>query len=126
MTQGSANPVHWFEIPVDDLPRATAFYEAVIGAPLKPVEQGPYRMSWFPGDFGARGSTGALINGPGRIPGKGGAVMYLTVTNVDDALEVVQARGGKVVMPTTTGEFGAIAHIEDSEGNLVALYARRD
>ena len=68
MTQGRANPVHWFEIPVDDLPRATAFYEAVIGAPLKPLEQGPYHMSWFPGDSGAQGSTGALINGPGRVP----------------------------------------------------------
>jgi predicted enzyme related to lactoylglutathione lyase len=68
MTQGSANPVHRFEIPVDDLPRATACYEAVIGAPLKPLEQGPYHMSWFPGDSGAQGSTGALINGPGRVP----------------------------------------------------------
>jgi predicted enzyme related to lactoylglutathione lyase len=126
MTKGSANPVHWFEIPVDDLSRATAFYEAVIGAPLKPVEQGPYRMSWFPGDFGAQGSTGALINGPDRIPGKGGTMVYLTVPDVDGALKAVQARGGKVVTPTTIGEFGAIAHFEDSEGNLVALYGRHD
>jgi predicted enzyme related to lactoylglutathione lyase len=53
-------------------------------------------------------------------------MLSLTVPNVDGPLEVVQARGGKVVMPTTAGEFGAIAHFEDSEGNLVALYPRRD
>jgi predicted enzyme related to lactoylglutathione lyase len=83
-------------------------------------------MSWFAGDFEANGSTGALINGPGRVPGQSGALVYLTVPDVDGALQVVQARGGGVVMPTTTGELEAIAHFEDSEGNLVALYGRRE
>jgi predicted enzyme related to lactoylglutathione lyase len=27
------NPVGWFEIYVDDMPRAKAFYETVFGAP---------------------------------------------------------------------------------------------
>jgi predicted enzyme related to lactoylglutathione lyase len=28
-----------------------------------------------------------------------------------------------VVLPRTSGDFGAIAHFEDCEGNLVALYS---
>ena len=123
MAENTMNPSHWFEIPVNDLSRASAFYAAVVGADLRPVEQGDYRMAWFPGDFGAQGSGGALIYGPGRTPGKSGAMVYLTVPDVDGALERVRQRGGSVVMPTTRGEFGAIAHFEDSEGNLMALFS---
>jgi uncharacterized protein len=123
MTENTVNPSHWFEIPVNDLRRAAAFYAALIGSDLRPVDQGDYHMAWFPADFNVRGSAGALIKGPGRTPGKGGAMVYLTVPDVDRALDMVQQYGGSVVMPTAHGEFGTIAHFEDTEGNVMALFS---
>jgi len=32
------NPVGWFEIYVDDMPRAKRFYEAVFGVPLTKLD----------------------------------------------------------------------------------------
>ncbi len=34
-----ANPVGWFEIYVQDMPRATTFYEAVFQGELTPMEK---------------------------------------------------------------------------------------
>jgi hypothetical protein len=41
MTQGSANPVHWFESPVDDLPRATGVYERSLERRRSRSSKGP-------------------------------------------------------------------------------------
>lgn len=117
-----ANAVTWFEIPVSDLARATAFYEEVLGVGLEPLEAGGMKMAWFPRHEGAPGSSGGLVEG--RTPGKAGALVYLTVPDIDAALARVESAGGKVVLPRASGDYGAIAHFEDCEGNLVALYSR--
>jgi predicted enzyme related to lactoylglutathione lyase len=117
-----ANAVTWFEIPVSDLTRATAFYEEVLGVSLRPLDEGGFKMAWFPQVQGGAGSSGGLVEG--RTPGKAGTLVYLTVPDIDAALARIEACGGKVVLPKAGGDFGAIAHFEDSEGNLVALYSR--
>ncbi len=119
-----ANAVTWFEIPVTDLARATAFYEKVLGVSLRPLDQGGYRMAWFPQHAGGAGSSGALVQGEGRTPGRAGTLVYLTVPDIDAALATVQDCGGAVVLPRASGDYGSIAHFEDSEGNLVALFSR--
>jgi predicted enzyme related to lactoylglutathione lyase len=115
------NVAMWFEIPVSDIDRATAFYENVLGVRLSPLEQGGYKMAWFPTHESARGSSGALVKAEGRTPGKAGTLVYLVVPDVDAALTTVQELGGRVMLPRTSGDSGSIAHFEDSEGNLVAL-----
>jgi uncharacterized protein len=115
------NTVMWFEIPVSDIDRATAFYEKVLGVSLSPLEQGGYRMGWFPSVANGRGSSGALVQAEGRTPGKAGTLVYFVVPDVEAALTTVQELGGRVVLPRTSGDSGSIAHFEDSEGNLVAL-----
>ncbi|MDV7397147.1 VOC family protein, partial [Arthrospira platensis SPKY1] len=42
------NVVSWFEIPVTDMSRAIAFYEAVMGYKLNRQQMGPVEMAWFP------------------------------------------------------------------------------
>ena len=123
MADSATNAVEWFEIPVSDLARAIVFYEAVTGVQLKPLEQGPYKMAWFPRTPETHGSGGALIQAVDRAPGRRGTLVYLNVPNLDAAVAAVQQRGGRIIMPKTAGDFGAIAHFEDSEGNLVALYS---
>jgi predicted enzyme related to lactoylglutathione lyase len=63
-----------------------------------------------------------LVQGPGRTPSKSGTLVYFTVADIDAALRRVEGAGGRVVVPKATGDYGAIAHFEDSEGNLVALH----
>ena len=120
----NANPVHWFEIPVTDIRRATEFYEKVFGLKLEPLEFGDVRMAWFARPENATGSSGGLVQSPGRAPSRGGTLVFFSVADIDSTLEAVQQNGGKVVMPKAGGgEHGSIAHFEDSEGNLVALFS---
>ena len=41
------NTVVWFDIPVTDIERAKEFYQAVIGAELTDMENGPARFAMF-------------------------------------------------------------------------------
>ena len=56
-----ANPVHWFEIPVNDLARAKTFYGSALGVEMTELETGPKKMGWFPMEMGAAGSAGTLV-----------------------------------------------------------------
>ena len=112
--------VNWFEIPVVEMPRAAAFYEAVLATKLKREDFQGTSMAVLQ----AEGVSGALVTMPHRKPSKDGALLYL---NTDGQLDAVLARvvkaGGAVVMPLTEiGPQGAIAVMLDTEGNEVGLH----
>jgi predicted enzyme related to lactoylglutathione lyase len=120
----NANPVTWFEIPVTRLERAKAFYEQVFGTSLDLFDTGGMRMAWFPRPENAVGSSGGLIEAPGREPSRAGTVVFFSVSDIDSTLAAVERNGGQVVMSKTGGgEHGSVAQFEDSEGNLVALFS---
>jgi predicted enzyme related to lactoylglutathione lyase len=119
-----ANPVTWFEIPVNDLQRARAFYENVFSTRLDPLEMGDVKMAWFPRPENASGTSGGLVQAPGRTPSRTGTVVFFSVPDIDSTLAAVENHGGRVVMPKAGGgEHGSIAHFEDCEGNLIALFS---
>ena len=118
------NPVNWFEIPVTDLRRAKAFYEAVLNYDLSLQEMGPMKMAWFPMERGAPFATGSLVQAESYTPSRTGSVVYFSVPDIEKALDAVRRVGGTVINgKTSIGEFGFVAHFEDSEGNRVALHA---
>ena len=118
-----ANPVNWFEIPVNDLAQAKQFYESVFGIELTEAEMGPNKMAWFPMEMGAMGAAGTLVQGNGYTPSHQGSLVYLHVDAIDNTLEAINASGGSTLMPRTSiGEHGFIAHFEDCEGNRVAIH----
>jgi predicted enzyme related to lactoylglutathione lyase len=120
------NPVNWFEIPVIDLERAKRFYESLLGIKLTKTEMGPLKMAWFPMVQGASGATGTLVQVEGYTPSHAGTLVYLSVDDLDGILTKVKANGGKTLVPKMgIGEYGFIAHFEDSEGNRVALHSNR-
>jgi predicted enzyme related to lactoylglutathione lyase len=122
----STNPVNWFEIPVDDLDRAKKFYETVLGIELTLNEMGPLQMAWFPMTEGLPGATGSLVKGEGYTPSTAGSLVYFTVKDLDETLGRVSAAGGRVLFPKMSiGDYGFIAHFQDSEGNRVALHAEK-
>ena len=58
------NAIAWFEIPTTQLDRAQAFYEAVLGQPMRREAMGPSEGAVFAYDPEADGAGGALMMGP--------------------------------------------------------------
>ncbi len=116
--------INWFELPVVNLARAQAFYEAVLGTPLKAEVFEGTPIAIFPGRPGV---TGCLVQDARRTPSASGSLVYLNATGkLEGYLTRVEAAGGKVVQPKTDiGPQGQIAIILDTEGNSVGLHAAR-
>lgn len=122
----AANPVGWFEIYVSDMTRARGFYTAVFARELTALpeigEEGEmYAFSWTEGGAGA---AGALVRHPMNGPGQGGTMVYFNcVDAADEASRAVEA-GGRIVQPKMAiGQYGHIALVEDTEGNIIGLHS---
>ncbi len=118
-----ANPVNWFEIPVNDMARAKTFYEKVLGIDLAETEMGPNKMAWFPMEMGAFGAAGTLIQGEGYRPSHDGSLVYIHVDKIDPTLDLINQEGGKALMlRTSIGQHGFIAHFEKTRKATGLLY----
>jgi hypothetical protein len=118
------NPVTWFEIPVNDMQRAKKFYEKSFDIKMELTDFDKLQMAWFPFDKNGTGSTGTLIKGESYIPSYEGTMVYISVRDIESALKAIENAGGKILNPKTSiGEYGFVAHFEDSEGNRVALHS---
>ena len=119
-----SNPVGWFEIYVQDMARAKAFYEKVFGVTLSRLESPDIEMWAFPMDRATYGASGALV----RIPGfaSGGTSVLVYFHSADCAIEAEKAAkaGGKVQkVKTSIGQYGHIALVVDTEGNMIGLHS---
>ncbi|MEP3783972.1 VOC family protein [Ascidiaceihabitans sp.] len=118
------NAVGWFDIYVNDLKRATAFYEAVLDTKLEQMGDptGESQMMSFPADMAAYGAGGALTKAPHAGPGVGGTIAYFSVEDcaINEA-RVVEAGGVVARSKFSIGDFGWIVLIMDTEGNMFGL-----
>ena len=119
------NPVTWFEIPVNDMERAKAFYEAVFQFEIQLVDFGGLKMGWFPNAGSVSGATGSLMQHESYVPSHSGTLVYFSCQDVANELSRVEAAGGKVMHNKTqiSPEHGFMAVFEDSEGNRIALHS---
>ena len=118
------NPAVWFSIQVDDMPRARAFYERVFGVQLTRLENTDNEMWAFPGDMHAYGASGALTRTPGVRGGGNSTVVYFSCEDCAVEAERAAAAGGRVVQAKTSiGQYGAMALVCDTEGNLIVLHS---
>ena len=118
-----SSALNWFEIPVNDIARAAAFYGAVLGKTFEASETAPgFRMAEFPSDDGI---AGALVQGEGYVPSAAGSIIYLSVAeDLNLALARVRPAGGRVLMPKSPiGDGGFAAYVLDTEGNRVGLHS---
>jgi uncharacterized protein len=121
-TSNMKHPAFYFEIPVTDIDRAIAFYQAVLGTKLTRDTVDGYEMARFPFAEGSAGATGALAKGDVYRPSKDGAVVYFHVDDIKAAVAKAEAMGRPVLYPVKDiGEAGWVAEIEDTEGNRLAL-----
>jgi uncharacterized protein len=112
----------WVEIPVEDLARAAAFYQAVFGLPAGEVTDDGTRRTLTLANPSAEGGVGVSLNHTaGFLPSDKGPLVYLGADG--DAIARVEASGGKILGgKTSMGDAGSYALILDSEGNQFALF----
>jgi hypothetical protein len=122
------NALNWFEISVNDISRATKFYETIFGIELQQSEMMGMKMAFFPSEDMNGKVSGGLVQGPMHKPSADGAKVYLNGNpDLSNALSKIEKAGGKVLMPKTkiTDEIGFMAFFTDTEGNTVALHSNK-
>jgi len=118
------NPISWFEIPVRDVGKARKFYENVFDTQLTLEDMDGFNMAFFPMTENAPGAAGMLIKGETYEPSHAGTIVYFSVEDIEETLRRINANGGKTLLPKKSiGEYGFIAHFEDTEGNRLALHS---
>lgn len=118
------NNMVWFELPVNDLGRATHFYETVFATKLTTDARFP-TLAIFPRQS-EMAATGALAVIDGHSPSTDGTIVYLNCDGQMDAvLKRAQSAGGKVLeeVAQLPGGMGWIAQFRDLDGNRVGLHA---
>ena len=122
------NPVGWFELYVEDMARARSFYEKVFVRTLSdlPLPGADYSMCVFDSEPNgkATGATGALVQHPKMKPGSGGTLIYFMCTDCAVEAQRAQEHGGAVHEPKRSiGQYGFIAIVGDTEGNVIGLHS---
>ena len=118
------NPVCWFEIYVQDMPRATAFYEAVLDVKLERLNSPDVELWTFGMDTTTVGAGGALVHMPGFPSGGTSTLVYFSCEDCAVEESRVQKAGGKVQRSKMSiGEYGFISLAIDTEGNMFGLHS---
>ncbi len=109
--------------PVNDMARARAFYEGLLG--LKPTmdhdmgEEG----HWVEYDIGP--GTLGLGKYAGWEPGKGGCTVGLEVNDFEAAIAQLKAAGTPISMGPLETPVCHMAIVADPEGNSVCIHKRK-
>ena len=119
-----SNPVGWFEIYVQDMGRAKAFYECVFAVQLQKLESPDLEMWAFPMQENGPGAMGALVRMEGCPSGGNSTLVYFTCA--DCAIEAKRAKesGGRIFKDKfSIGQYGFISLVNDTEGNMIGLHS---
>ena len=119
------NAIGWFDIYVNDMERAAAFYQTVLNQTLEDIgdpTDSSVQMKAFETDMEAYGAGGALTKREGAGPVTGGTIVYFGTEDCTAEESRVEEAGGKVINPKMSiGEFGFVSVCMDTEGNLFGL-----
>lgn len=120
------NPAGWFEIYVNDVTRARAFYEAVFQVALNklPTPVPGLDMWAFPMEQTSHGCSGALVQMQGVPAGGNSTIVYFHCADCAvEASRVVKAGGRVERSKMSIGEYGHISLVYDTEGNMIGLHS---
>lgn len=114
----------WIDIPVNNLDRAIAFYSAILDAEVQKISEHGFEFGLLP--HTDNNVSGCLTVMPDRKPSANGPLVYLNVQGrIDAASQAVEKLGYKVLKAKESiGPYGFRVIIEDSEGNVIALYSQ--
>ena len=118
------NVVGWFEIYVQNIDRAKAFYQNTFQMTLERLQSPDIELWTFPMQPENPGCAGALVKMNGKDSGVGGTIVYFSCA--DCAVEASRAvqNGGRIQKEKTSiGQYGFIALVLDTEGNMIGLHS---
>ena len=110
--------------PVKDMARARKFYESVLGLKPTVVFGEPGALQWAEYDIGA-GTLALGCGAPDWNPRADGCSVGLEVENLDAAIAHLRANGVKFKTEPMSTPVCHLAHIYDTEGNLVCIHKRK-
>ena len=115
-----------FELYVQDMERAKAFYQNTFQVTLERLESPGIELWAFPNPMGmdTPGCPGALVKMQGKDSGVGGTIVYFSCE--DCAVEASRAvqNGGQVQKEKMSiGQYGFIALVLDTEGNMIGIHS---
>ena len=123
----NVNPVGWFEIYVQDMNRAKAFYESVLQTTLEPLcspAMPDMEMSSFPHQTDKWGAGGALVKLKGVPSGGNSTLVYFSCEDCSNEVSRVIVAGGQIDRDKfSIGDYGHIALVVDTEGNMIGLHS---
>jgi uncharacterized protein len=115
-----------FELPADDVKRATTFYQKTFDWQIQPMPEMEYTMlGTAPSDAQGMPTEPGTINGG---MGKRGPILKvpvvtLLVDSIDAAAKAIVKNGGRMVRgKEAIGPMGFTAYFSDTEGNVVGLF----
>ncbi|MFY9269949.1 MAG: VOC family protein [Candidatus Manganitrophaceae bacterium] len=120
------NPVVWFEIYVQEMNRAKAFYESVLGVRLTHLESPtPGVEMWaFPMEEKGAGAAGALVKMEGCPSGGNSTLVYFACADCAVEAKKAASSGGRIFKDKFSIEkYGFIALVTDTEGNMIGLHS---
>lgn len=117
----SQDRVFWAEIPVTDMDRAIAFYEAVCQIKLTSYDEGPNPMAVF-GSMDQPTVSAHLYPGKPAKDGGGPTVHIAAPGKLEDSLARAAEAGGTVLSEPIPIPPGRFAYILDLDGNSIGLF----
>ncbi len=119
----TASIVVWAEIPVSDLSRSIAFYNATFDWQMTPSMMGPDEVAVLGGTGSAAGVSGNLVQGP---PANGtGPVIFIAVPDTDAATRRARRAGATLQAGPVEIPVGRYSTILDPDGNRIGLFQPR-
>lgn len=110
-------PIH-FEIPAENVPRAIAFYETVLGWKFTKWDGGDYWLIATGADA-EPGINGGMM--PRRDPAQP-CVNTMGVADLDATVALAEKNGGQCVVPKMpVPGVGWLAYCKDTEGHIFGL-----
>ena len=120
----SRNVVGWFELYVQDMERAKAFYQKTFQMTLERLESPGMELWAFPMQPDNPGCAGALVKMEGKDSGVGGTIVYFSCADcATEASRAVQNGGQIQKAKMSIGQYGFIALVVDTEGNMIGLHS---
>lgn len=123
------NKVVHFEIPSNDMERASKFYKEVFGWKINAIPNMGYTML-YTGPIDEKGmlKESGFINGGMMKRWKEikNPVITINVDSIEEAAKKIVEHGGKIIREKMdVGTMGFAAYFADSEGNVMGLWENK-
>ncbi|HEX6462687.1 MAG TPA: VOC family protein [Candidatus Saccharimonadales bacterium] len=109
-----ADKVSWFEMPADDVARASEFYNKVFGWATPPMgSNATFAITVKANEHGNPTEVGGINGGIHKRMGASdaGPVINIHVDDIDAKLKAVETAGGRIIQPRTEiAEYGIAWH----------------